>query len=132
MNIALLAHHPSDETKRFIRQLPGEWVIYNYHLHLDQYKDMEAQVLACVKRIATVTPLMQASRILIAPPGLSLSVVPFCEGIRGFTGVRPEILILLRNGAGQYVPNRDLPIYNPSFAYEECRKARRDFEGVVA
>lgn len=130
MNVCLVPHWPSGATRRYVESLPGDWVIYNYNFHVDRFENLNQAVLDCVMRIMANTPLLEAGRILFAPPGLGVAVLPLAEALRGVTGIRPEILMLMRLPSGGYGPCPELPVVDPGGSYNAARKQR--FEGVVS
>jgi hypothetical protein len=113
-NVALLSHKPSDKTKAYIKSLPGTWKVWHYVFNCELQKDLLPYILEIVTEIHQAVDLQHCGRILLAPPGLSPAVFPMCEAIRGLSGIKPDILVLMRGADGQYAPCGEKPVIEQS------------------
>lgn len=122
--LALFGHQPSQSALEYVTGLGDDWAAYKYHLHTEQMQGIYGAVLACVMTIHEAIDLERVNRILLAPPGLSVAVPLMVEALRGISGVRPEILVLINSPEGYTVcPER--PIVDPAQMYRALRQRRR-------
>lgn len=125
-NVALFTHKPNKNTIDWVRRQGGHWKIWHYSFHVEpgQLETMNLEVIKTVTKIQEKTDVASAGRILLVPPGLSVAVAPLCEALRGISGVRPEILVMVRRWNGEYEPLQDMPVVNPKDMYEHFRALR--------
>jgi hypothetical protein len=122
--IVLVSHDPSEKTMEFIKNLPGEVVVYQYGLHAD-HKEMVQNVITTLRQIHKAIKLTDFGRVILAPPGMSAAVPLMVSGLQGITGAHPEILNIWRNyETGVWEPVPGAEIVSPGVCYAIMRKER--------
>ena len=120
----LLAHQPSKETVEFIQSIEPGAVFYQYQFHASRQTGISKSVIGLIMEIERDLMLQTAKRILISPPGLSNASFLMIPAIEGICGVRPELLNLIRQPDGTYVPAPEMPIVSAKELYNYLRKQR--------